>query len=160
MAGSVFVKGVLSLCAWGSWRHFRRPHRQPPLLESPRARGGGTVGPPYVRERFEIVFGVGTVATVLDAKDCRRQAFLTPARCFLAGFVHIQTMPFWGDPEKPLSSPPSSSSSPGTAASSSSSSAAAKDWSSSLASDWLLSMLPEDEAEREAAAQVQKERTV
>ncbi|CAM9874745.1 unnamed protein product, partial [Ectocarpus sp. 12 AP-2014] len=49
-----------------------------------------------------------------------------------------QTMPFWGDPEKP---PSSTSTSP-----------PAKDWKL-LSSDWLLSSLPEEEAEREIAAQ-------
>ncbi|CAN0090142.1 unnamed protein product [Ectocarpus fasciculatus] len=49
-----------------------------------------------------------------------------------------QTMPFWGDPEKPSSS--------------TSTSPPSKDWKP-LSSDWLLSSLPEEEAEREIAAQ-------
>lgn len=54
-----------------------------------------------------------------------------------------QTMPFWGDPEKPSSPTPSSAA------------AAAKGWKPLAAEkDWLLSVLPEDDAEREVEAQV------
>lgn len=59
-------------------------------------------------------------------------------------------MPFWGDPEKP---PPPSSLMVG---STTPAAATAKEWSR-LTSDWLLSVLPEEEAEREVAAQVRSE---
>ncbi|CAM9805744.1 unnamed protein product [Scytosiphon promiscuus] len=59
-----------------------------------------------------------------------------------------QTMPFWGDPEKP--------SSPTTA-----SAVAAKGWKPLAAEkDWLLSMLPEEDAEREVEAQASHVGTV
>eukprot|EP00903_Cladosiphon_okamuranus_P020297 g18626.t1 len=66
-----------------------------------------------------------------------------------------QTMPFWGDPEKPPSSWSPSSSSPSASSTSASPSPAAKEWASSglLPNDWLLSVLPEEDAEREVAAQ-------
>ncbi|CAN0405435.1 unnamed protein product, partial [Pylaiella littoralis] len=53
-----------------------------------------------------------------------------------------QTMPFWGDPEQPSSSPSRSTVTTSPA-----------NHSTPLASDWLLSVLPEEEAEREVAAQ-------